>query len=236
MSALVTTITTGVTAFSATNIDELLLLTLFFSQVNATFRRQHIVVGQYLGFSLIILASLPAFFSSLIIPQDWIGILGLVPIFVGLSRLLSHESDSSATEVETAQSKSVIASFMSPETYSIAAIAFANGGDNIGIYIPLFASSDSQSLLIMLSVFFVLVGVWCYAAYQSSRQQKIADILTRYGNTMVPFVLIGLGIFILLDSGTFSNPTLTLITLIASCLCLLAMLRNYKQSSNIVES
>jgi cadmium resistance protein CadD (predicted permease) len=45
--------------------------------------------------------------------------------------------------------------------------------------------------------------VWCYIAYLLSRQQSIARILTRYGQAIVPFVLIGLGIYILIDSGTF---------------------------------
>ena len=64
MSGLVTAIPTGLTAFSATNIDDIVILTLFFSQVNAAFRRRHIVVGQYLGFGTLVLASLPGFFGS----------------------------------------------------------------------------------------------------------------------------------------------------------------------------
>jgi len=38
------------------------------------------------------------------------------------------------------------ASLLSPQTYKVAAVTFANGGDNIGIYVPLFASSDLTSL------------------------------------------------------------------------------------------
>jgi cadmium resistance protein CadD (predicted permease) len=63
-------------------------LTIFFSQVNATFRRRHIVIGQYLGFTALIIASLPGFFGGLIVPKAWIGILGLVPIAIGVSQLV----------------------------------------------------------------------------------------------------------------------------------------------------
>ena len=94
MSELVKATTTGVIAFSATNIDDFVILVLFFSQVNTAFRRRHIVGGQYLGFTALIIASLPGFFGGLIVPRYWIGRLGLVPITIGLSLLLNPESNS----------------------------------------------------------------------------------------------------------------------------------------------
>jgi cadmium resistance transport/sequestration family protein len=226
MSKLITAIPTAVTAFSATNIDDLVILMLFFAQVNATFRRRHILVGQYLGFAALILASLPGFFGGLIIPGRWIGLLGLVPITIGLDRWLNPESDSSEAESEIAQpDPSEITSFLSPQTYSVAAVTIANGGDNIGIYVPLFASSDLASLLVTIGIFFLLLGVWCYSAYKLTHQGAIADVLTRYGNTFVPFVLIGLGIFIVLESAA-----LTPLALIASCLCLMGLVKDDARS------
>ncbi|NJS10662.1 MAG: hypothetical protein HC789_09890 [Microcoleus sp. CSU_2_2] len=78
------------------------------------------------------------------------------------------------------------------------AVTIANGGDNIGIYLPLFASSDLPSLAVILAVFFLSIALWCYVAYLLTRQRAIANILTRYSQALVPFVLIGLGIFILI--------------------------------------
>ncbi|GET36163.1 cadmium resistance transporter [Microseira wollei] len=95
MSGFVTAISTGVTAFGATNIDDIVILTLFFSQVNATFRRWHIVAGQYLGLGALILASLPGFFGGLIVPHPWIGLFGFVPIPIGINNLLNRDSDES---------------------------------------------------------------------------------------------------------------------------------------------
>ncbi len=68
---------------------------------------------------------------------------------------------------------------------------------------PLFASSNLASLGVVLSVFFLMIGVWCYTAYLLTRHPQIVRILTRYGHAIVPFVLIGLGIYILMESGTF---------------------------------
>ncbi|HEY9875784.1 MAG TPA: cadmium resistance transporter [Candidatus Obscuribacterales bacterium] len=232
MSNLVTAIPTAITAFSATNIDDLVILMLFFSQVNATFRRRHILAGQYLGFTALIVASIPGFFGGLIVPRHWIGLLGLLPIAIGLARLVNSQSDSSEDESETEESDpSPIASFLSPQTYSVAAITVANGGDNIGIYVPLFASSGLGSLLVIIGVFFLLLGVWCYAAYKLTNQSAIAHPLTRYGNIIVPFILLGLGTFIVLESHSLSLPAL-----VASCLCLMVIVKNNEQSPELDEN
>jgi cadmium resistance protein CadD (predicted permease) len=58
MHSFVTAIPTGIAAFTATNLDDLVILTLLFSQVNATFRHRHVVIGQYLGFCTLVIASL----------------------------------------------------------------------------------------------------------------------------------------------------------------------------------
>lgn len=222
MSSLVTAIPTGITAFTATNLDDLVILTLFFSQVSATFRRRHIVFGQYLGFATLVIASLPGFFGGLFLPQHWIGLLGLVPIAFGFSRLLNPENDSSEeVEEETTQPKpSLLTSFLSPQAYSVAAVTIANGSDNIGIYVPLFASSNLGGLLVILGIFFLLVGVWCYVTYKLTHHSAIAHVLTRYGNTLVPFVLIGLGVFIVLESNA-----LTPLALVGTCLGLVALVK-----------
>lgn len=216
--SLVEAITTGVTAFSATNIDDLVILMLFFSQLNKTFRRRHVVIGQYLGFTALVIASLPGFFGGLLIPQYWIGRLGLVPITIGLSMLLNPENNSVKVTEEIEQSD--LFSSFSPQIYSVAAVTFANGGDNISIYAPLFASSNVESFLVILGVFFLLLGVWCYVTYKLSRQRAITDVLTRYGNSLVPFVLIGLGVFIVLESQSL-HP----LALVASCLCLIGLIK-----------
>lgn len=235
MNELVEPIITGVTAFSATNIDDLVILMLFFSQVDKTLRCWHIFIGQYLGFTALVITSLIGFFSGLILPQAWIGLLGLMPITIGMNLLLKREKDSSF-EPEIKTSDPLITSFLSPQICSVAAITFANGGDNIGIYVPLFASSNGWSLLVILSVFFLLVGLLCYISYQFTRQKAIADTLTYYGNALVPFVLIGLGIFITWDSGTLESFPLTILAVGISCFCLISSFINNGRNSQVLEN
>lgn len=213
MNHLITTFTEGIIAFAATNIDDLIILLLFFSQVDANFRRRHIFIGQYLGFATIIIASLPGYFSGLVIQREWIGLLGLLPIAIGIKQLLHREPENTEVQTVTTDFKqsshpnpilSFILSILHPQTYKVAAVTLANGGDNIGIYIPLFAGHDLVNLGVILSVFFFMVGVWCAIAYLLTRQASIANVLSRYGKAVVPFVLIGLGLFIMYERGTFN--------------------------------
>lgn len=212
MTWLARSIITGITSFAATNIDDIVILMLFFAQVNATFRPRHIAIGQYLGFTALIIASLPGFFGGLIVPKTWIGLLGLLPIAIGISHLVNRDSDEQDIQAVSTEFKghnpkssllSKLASILPPQTFNVAAVTIANGGDNIGIYLPLFAGSDGASLVVILTVFFVLIGVWCYVAYLLTSHPVIAQILTRYTKAIVPFVLIGLGIFILIENGTY---------------------------------
>lgn len=213
MSKLGTTFSEGIIAFIATNIDDIIILLIFFSQVDVNFRRRHILLGQYLGFTAIIIASLPGFFGGLVIQREWIGLLGLLPIAIGIQQLVYRKEETITVQTVSSDFRestatnpvlSFILSVLHPQTYKVAAVTVANGGDNISIYIPLFAGHDFASLGVILSIFFVMVGVWCAIAYFLSRQPTIAHILSRYGKAVVPFVLISLGLFIIYERGTFT--------------------------------
>ncbi len=213
MSKLATAFTEGIIAFTATNIDDIIILLVFFSQVDVNFRRRHILLGQYLGFAAIIIASLPGFFGGLVIQREWIGLLGLLPIAIGVQQLVFKKEETTTVQTVSTDFRqstptnpilAFILSVLHPQTYKVAAVTIANGGDNISIYIPLFAGHDLTSLGIILGIFFIMVGIWCAIAYLLSRQPMIANILSRYGNALVPFVLIGLGLFIMYERGTFS--------------------------------
>ncbi|MBW4426439.1 MAG: cadmium resistance transporter [Nostoc desertorum CM1-VF14] len=212
MSELQTAFTEGIIAFTATNIDDIIILLIFFSQVDVNFRPRHILLGQYLGFAAIIIASLPGFFGGLVVQREWIGLLGLLPIAIGIQQLIYRKEETATVQISSDFRQSTatnpILSFLlnvlHPQTYKVAAVTVANGGDNISIYIPLFAGHNLASLGVILSIFFIMVGVWCAIAYFLSRQPTIGYILSRYGRAIVPFVLIGLGLFIMYERGTFN--------------------------------
>jgi cadmium resistance transport/sequestration family protein len=211
LSEVVRSIGTGIPAFVATNIDDLVLLTLFFSQVNQRLRPRHIVSGSYLG--LIALVGISALMSlgRWAIAPAWIGLLGLVPIGLGIRQLFWPEveddsaeelADSGITDAQSPRYLSWLKRLIAPQCYQVAAVTIANGGDNIGIYTPLFASSSAIELLTIWTVFLISMGFWCYGAYRLATQPHLADGLAKYGRSIVPVVLIGLGLFILWKNGT----------------------------------
>ena len=212
----VTPFSTAISAFVATNLDDLVLLVLLFAQANL--RQRQIVTGQYLGFGLLVLASLPGFLGGLVLPPAWIGLLGLVPLILGLNRLLEPDVSPDAEPEEPIPvvdpSALYITSFLSPQAYGVALLTVANGSDNIAIYLPLFAHCSWITLILTLGIFFTLVGLWCYAACRLTRLPILANLLRQSGDRVVPYLLIGLGIMILWDSQTLVDRGLTVIALL----------------------
>jgi cadmium resistance transport/sequestration family protein len=194
MEGLLTAVLTGIVSFAATNIDDIFLLLLFFSQVGGEFRSWHVVAGQYLGFGALVVLSVLGSLGVLIVPEEWIGLLGLVPVFLGI-RAFTHLSGGPEEDRKPIEGSKI---------WGVSAVTFANGGDNLGIYVPLFASVGFVRMGIIVFVFLFLVAVWCYAGYRLAGYPTVAHKIDRYGHIVVPFVLIGLGIYILLESGSLS--------------------------------
>ena len=74
----------------------------------------------------------------------------------------------------------------------------------VGIYIPLFASSTTSELVVILIVFFVLVAVWLSLSYLLLYFPPLAKAISDKGAYLVPVALIGLGFYIFWDSDVLS--------------------------------
>ena len=219
MNKLANVFIEGIIAFTVTNIDDMMILLLLFSQIDSSFRKRHIFIGQYLGFLAIIMLSLPGFLGGLFIQREWLGLLGILPIAIGMKQLINQQIETTeSTEVQTVNPDfprllhpnpawSFFLSILHPNTYQVAAVTIANSGDNISVYIPLFAGQDFVSLGIIIAVFLAMVGVGCGIAYLLTSQVTIGYILSRYGRAIIPFILMALGLFILYDRGTFKLLT-----------------------------
>jgi cadmium resistance protein CadD (predicted permease) len=213
MNWLTSTLIIGFSVAVATTFDDNLYLTAFFGKVNRIFRPKHIILGEYVGFSVLVLASLPGYFGSLIIPDTWIGLLGFLPVFIGIAHLMSRDEEEDTVQTVSVKlpsraqfkhhNKSLWATIRDPQTYRVSAVTIANGGNNIGIYVPLFASSNFPSLGIILFACYLTVGLWCFLSYHLTRNPLMAPVLTRYGRKICPFILIWLGLSILIENQTY---------------------------------
>jgi cadmium resistance protein CadD (predicted permease) len=180
--------------FIATNLDDLFLLMAFFSRKE--YRAWQVVLGQFIGFSAILLISLVGAAVALIIPENLIQLLGIFPLGIGLYELYQSWYGKQDDDEDELPIQTPTASFH--KVLSIAAITLANGGDNFGVYIPTFASLGWANTLLMCVVFLFMVAVWCILPYGLVNHRHWGKTIKRWGNGLLPFVLIVLGILILL--------------------------------------
>jgi len=77
-------------------------------------------------------------------------------------------------------------------------VTIANGGDNLGVYMPLFASMNSTGLFLTAIIFLIMVGVWCLFGFKLVNNRLMGDKIKDYGHYILPFVMIIIGLVIIL--------------------------------------
>ncbi|MBA2547558.1 MAG: cadmium resistance transporter [Burkholderiaceae bacterium] len=199
MNPLVSDLGIGIAVFASTNIDDMFLLAAFFA--DSQLRHRSIVIGQYLGIGALVLVSALAALLALTIPEGWVALLGLVPLLLGLTQLRAlrmstagMESESDARRIQdqehTAERR------LHLPVLAVASVTLANGGDNVAVYVPLFATTF-EAIPAYALTFAVMTGVWCALGYLLVSNKVLGGAIRRYGNVILPVVLITLGLSIL---------------------------------------
>ena len=188
----------AVVVYASTNIDDLLVLAVFFADPHM--RISAVVAGRYIGLAALVLGSAAAALLALAIPAEWIALLGLIPLYLGLRLvpdLLRQRSDEGGVAVAPdLEVKHRPQQGFTSQALSVAGVTLANGGDNFGIYIPLFATAPAV-IPIYIAVFAVMTAVWCALGYLVVNNPLIGSHVRRYGHVLLPVVLIALGLYIL---------------------------------------
>jgi cadmium resistance protein CadD (predicted permease) len=191
----------AVAVYASTNIDDLLILAVFFADPQV--RVGAVVAGRFLGLAVLVLASAAAALLAMAVPGEWIALLGLVPLALGL-RLLpalfgkSGDADEEEEEALAGARQSARRGFVA-QSLTVAGVTLANGGDNLGVYIPLFATAP-QAIITYIAVFAVMTAAWCALGYLVVNNPLIGDRIRRHGHVLLPVVLIALGLYILSDA------------------------------------
>ena len=200
----------GIAAFVSTNIDDLLILMAFFA--THRFPPSQIVLGQYIGMGSLIVVSLLGLLIALVVPRNLIGLIGLFPIAIGIKELLElhkkSNNDNNNKDNEEEEEEKELAKRDLQRSKKIAYVPFLtvaavtfSGGEEIGIYTSLFATNNEViHIITLVSVVMVLTGFWCGLANYFVNHSFLADRFRHIAARLLPFVLIGLGIYILAEA------------------------------------
>ena len=195
------TLIASIIAFVVTNLDDIFILILFFS--DPKLRHRNIITGQFLGISTLILLSFLGSFIGLVIDIKYVGLLGIVPIYIGIKSFISLWKPGESEEGVSIKLNSKNSESHFKQILSVASVTVANGGDNISIYIPLYAAYANSGKVTMTLVFLLMTAAWCFMGKYLANHPIIKKSLEKYGHIVTPFVFILLGIYIMYESNSF---------------------------------
>lgn len=209
---MISVIISAVISFISTNIDDILVLMILFSKADSKEKRKHIFIGQYIGIGILVLISVLGALGLSIVPEKYVGFLGIVPIFIGINEFYEYktgiEEDTEVLEIEEGWAKASILNSLKKhiplDAVKVSMISIANGADNIGIYIPMFRVMTPMDLVITILIFAIMIALWCIVAIKLVNYPFIKDKIEKYKGILVPVVFIALGVFILVESGALS--------------------------------
>ena len=196
---MIKNIVTSIILYSGTAVDLLIILMLFFAKRKSRKDIINIYLGQFLGsVSLIFLSLLFAFVLNYIPSKEILGLLGLIPIFLGLKVLLLGDSDGEAIAKDGLQKDNKNLIFL------VAMITFAScGADNIGVFVPYFTTLNLANLIVTLLTFLVMIYLLVFSAQKLAQVPSVGEILEKYSRWFIASVYLGLGMYILIENNVF---------------------------------
>lgn len=192
-------VVTSIILYSGTAVDLLIILMLFFAKRKSRKDIINIYLGQFLGsVSLIFLSLLFAFVLNYIPSKEILGLLGLIPIFLGLKVLLLGDSDGEAIAKDGLRKDNKNLIFL------VAMITFAScGADNIGVFVPYFTTLNLANLIVTLLTFLVMIYLLVFSAQKLAQVPSIGETLEKYSRWFIAVVYLGLGMYILIENNSF---------------------------------
>ncbi len=196
---MIQNIVTSIILYSGTAVDLLIILMLFFAKRKSRKDIINIYLGQFLGsVSLILLSLLFAFVLNYIPSKEILGLLGLIPIFLGLKVLLLGDSDGEAIAKDGLRKDNKNLIFL------VAMITFAScGADNIGVFVPYFITLNLANLIVALLTFLVMIYLLVFSAQKLAQVPSVGETLEKYSRWFIAVVYLGLGMYILIENNSF---------------------------------
>ena len=184
-------------SFVATNMDNLLILVVLLG-ANAK-RRSAVLLGFLCSNIAVICISALGVAVGSMLGAKLIGYLGIVPLLLGCHMLYKswagHHAEDNALESPTNNTEPKI-------WMSTFILMLSNSGDSIAVFLPLLAESGRAGILVIICSYLAMAMLWGALSYMISGQRELARRIEHRGEKIVPWIMIGVGIYILMDTGT----------------------------------
>ena len=199
---MIQTIVTAAVLYIVTALDLLVILLMFFARAKTRKEYRDIYIGQYVGSVALIVISLFFAFVLNYVPEKWIlGLLGLIPIYLGIKVAIYGDSDG-----EERAKKELNEKGLSKLVGTIAIVTIAScGADNIGVFVPYFVTLSVTNLLITLFVFLILIFFLVFTAQKLANIPGVGEIVEKFGRWIMAVIYIALGLFIIIENDTIQT-------------------------------
>ncbi|MBM2658088.1 cadmium transporter [Staphylococcus pseudoxylosus] len=196
------TIMTAIILYTATAVDLLVILLIFFARANTKKEYRDIYIGQYVGSLALILISLFLAFVLNYVPEKWIlGLLGIIPIYLGVRVAISGDCEGEERAKRELDEKG-----LSKLVGMVAIVTIAScGADNVGLFVPYFVTLNTVELITTLIIFIILILVLVFSAQLLSKIPGIGEVIERFNRWIMAVIYIGLGLFIIIENETIQT-------------------------------
>jgi cadmium resistance protein CadD (predicted permease) len=180
-------------AFVSTNLDNLFLLVGFLAASKGRTLRVH--AGFILAIVVILAVGVSAAGAADFAPARYAGWLGVIPIAMGLHSLvrLFRAGEDPLPEASANQAKGV---------FTVAVVTLSNAGDSFAVFLPLFADTEDLFVALIVATGLVSALIWCAFAAWLVEHEALGRTFRRFGPRLLPFLMIGVGVYVLINTGT----------------------------------
>ena len=185
---MIQTALTAVILYTATALDLLVILLIYFARAQTKREYRDIYIGQFLG--------------SGALPEKWmLGLLGIIPLYLGIKVALFDDCEGEARAKRELDKKG-----LSKLVGIVALVTLAScGADNIGLFVPYFVSSTLAQVIVTLIVFVIMIFLLVFSAQKLAKVPGIGETVEKYNRWIMAIIYIGLGLYILIENKTIQT-------------------------------
>ena len=172
--------------FIGVNLDFFVVLLLLLQK----YRFRDNFIGYELGMLLVfVISAIAGQLIQTIIPTWAIGLLGLLPIYMGIK----GENDDVNNSSKSTSNGGMTAVLL---MYLISC-----GADNIAVYVPVLATMTTAAILLTLGYFIILTAISLILAYLFGQIPIVKYVFERWGSPISRIIYILIGLFVMLNTG-----------------------------------